>query len=83
MATVKQEVISMVSTFPETVSLDEIIEQLNRLRQQEVSRNHVYELTSNHSQTLSCFDVMKEYIGSFEGPEDLATNPKYMEGYGQ
>ena len=83
MITVKQEVISMVSAFPETVSLDEIIDQLNTLRQREMSSVQPYETISNHPQPLSCFDVMKEYIGSFEGPEDLATNPKYMEGYGR
>lgn len=29
-------------------------------------------------------DVAKQYIGRVEGgPEDLSTNPKYMEGFGQ
>lgn len=31
----------------------------------------------------SCHDLMKDFCGSFSGPPDLSTNPKYMDGYGQ
>jgi hypothetical protein len=33
----------------------------------------------------SAYDVMMELgvVGCFEGPGDLSTNPKYMEGYGE
>lgn len=33
---------------------------------------------------MSCYDLTKRLIGSIKGaPNDLATNPKYMEGYGE
>ena len=31
----------------------------------------------------SFYDKFKHIIGSCEGPPDLSTNPKYMEGFGQ
>ncbi len=33
----------------------------------------------------SALDVLQDIgvVGCFEGPSDLSTNPKYMEGYGQ
>ncbi len=31
----------------------------------------------------SFLDLAGDLIGSVEGPGDLATNPKYMEGYGR
>ncbi len=31
----------------------------------------------------SFLDKYRDIIGSCEGPPDLSTNPKYMEGYGQ
>ncbi|MGB3297741.1 MAG: DUF2281 domain-containing protein [Phormidesmis sp.] len=31
----------------------------------------------------SFFEAAKDVIGTVEGPSDLATNPAYMEGYGQ
>lgn len=31
----------------------------------------------------SAYEALKDVIGSVEGPEDLATNPKHMEGYGE
>jgi predicted DNA-binding protein len=38
---------------------------------------------SNVSKPMSFYDLAGDLIGKFEGPEDLATNPKYMEGFGQ
>ena len=32
---------------------------------------------------LSAYDLMRPFIGSFEGPPDLSTNKAYMEGYGE
>jgi hypothetical protein len=32
---------------------------------------------------VSFLEAAREFIGCGEGPEDLSTNPKYMEGYGQ
>jgi hypothetical protein len=31
----------------------------------------------------SFYDVTKDVCGKFEGPGDLSTNPKYMEGFGK
>lgn len=33
--------------------------------------------------SLSAFDLLGDAIGCAEGPGDLSTNPKYLEGYGQ
>ena len=32
---------------------------------------------------VSAYDVSKHLIGSIEGPGDLSTNPKYMDGFGE
>ena len=31
----------------------------------------------------SAYDMMQDVCGKFEGPGDLSTNPKYMEGFGE
>jgi predicted transcriptional regulator len=34
--------------------------------------------------TASCFDLARDLAGKVKGlPRDLATNPKYMEGFGE
>lgn len=35
--------------------------------------------------TVSAYELAKDYIGILDddGPADLSTNPKYMEGYGR
>lgn len=38
---------------------------------------------SRGQQTPSVHDLLADLAGSVEGPEDLATNPKYMEGFGR
>ena len=36
------------------------------------------------SRARSCYDVARHLAGSVKGlPEDLADNPKYMQGFGQ
>ena len=32
---------------------------------------------------VTAYDLAKEFLGCGEGPPDLSTNKKYMEGYGQ
>ncbi len=39
-------------------------------------------LDSEH-RPVSAFDLAGDLVGCLEGPGDLATNPKYMEGYGE
>jgi hypothetical protein len=31
----------------------------------------------------SCLDLARDLAGVLDGPRDLATNPKYMRGYGR
>ena len=31
---------------------------------------------------ISCLDLMLPYVGILDGPEDLSTNKKYLEGLG-
>lgn len=32
---------------------------------------------------VSALDLAGDFVGCFEGPGDLSTNPKYMEGFGE
>lgn len=32
---------------------------------------------------VTCWDLASDLAGSVSGPADLATNPKYMEGFGR
>lgn len=34
-------------------------------------------------QNVTAYDLAKEFLGCGEGPPDLSTNKKYMQGYGQ
>lgn len=45
-------------------------------------RDALEERIADHP-SLSAFDLLADAIGSAEGPGDLSTNPKYLEGYGQ
>ena len=31
----------------------------------------------------TCHDLMQDLCGTFDGPPDLSTNPKYMDGFGK
>jgi hypothetical protein len=33
--------------------------------------------------TVSCYDLAQDLAGYLRGPRDLATNPKYLEGFGE
>lgn len=33
--------------------------------------------------TISALELAGDLVGCAEGPDDLSTNPKYMEGYGK
>ena len=36
------------------------------------------------SRAASCYDLTRDLIGTIKGlPKDLATNPKYMQGFGE
>jgi hypothetical protein len=38
---------------------------------------------SGRAKGVSCLDLCADLVGCFEGPTDLASNKKYMEGYGR
>jgi hypothetical protein len=67
-----------------------VVEKLRGLspsQQQEVL-NFVEFLTikankADQWQGKTAFEAAQKYAGLLEGPEDLSTNPKYMEGFGQ
>jgi len=37
---------------------------------------------SRKAATLTAYDLAKSVCGTLHGPSDLATNPRYMEGFG-
>ena len=76
MQTVKQEVVETILKLPETVDIDQIIEELEHFRQEKKAT------VQDETKPASCLDLMKDYIGCFEGPEDLSINKVYMERYG-
>lgn len=40
-------------------------------------------LTSDAPPVPSALDMATDLVGAWEGPPDLSTNPKYMEGFGE
>jgi hypothetical protein len=56
-----------------------------RVHQSQILRNalEAYLLQPNGRQRLTMRDLIGDLIGIGEGPSDLATNPKYMEGFGR
>jgi hypothetical protein len=71
-----------------------VIEKLKTLpidKQQEVldfveflqSKNHAQESKSQEEKpVVSALSLAQKWVGCLEGPEDLSTNKKYMEGFG-
>ena len=41
-----------------------------------------YLAEQRHAKPASFRDAAREWIGCMEGPEDLSSNPKYMEDFG-
>ncbi len=76
METLKQAAITAISQLPDTVNLNDIIVVLYQIRQEKEAVNQT------EVKTVSCLDLMKDYIGCAEGPEDLSTNKAYLKGYG-
>jgi hypothetical protein len=44
-------------------------------------KRHYLKNGKKHKPTA--WDLMKDLVGCFDGPGDLSTNPKHMEGYGR
>jgi len=76
METLKQSAITAISQLPETANINDIIVVLYQMRREKEAVNQT------EDKPVSCYDLMKDYIGCSEGPEDLSTNKAYMKGYG-
>jgi predicted DNA-binding protein len=67
--------------------LAERLEQESHSRQTTKSaivRESLEQTLNPREKKPSCYDLTKDLIGSIKGlPKDLATNPKYMEGFGE
>jgi hypothetical protein len=70
METVKQAAMTAISQMPETANIDDIIVVLYQIKAEKQVQNQ----SVNETESLSCLDLMKDYIGCSEGPEDLSTN---------
>jgi hypothetical protein len=45
---------------------------------------HAYGVTPKGKATPSGYDLVKDLVGKYtDGPGDLSTNPKYLEGFGR
>jgi hypothetical protein len=71
---------------------DDLVEQLeSEARARKVTKSVLVResleralFRQKRGKTLSCYDVARKLAGSIKGlPEDLATNPKYFDGFGE
>jgi hypothetical protein len=79
----------------QTISLrlpDEIVEELDRAaKAQHVTKSALVRASiektlrpAQSAKAQSCYDLVSDLVGSIKGtPKDLATNPKYFEGFGE
>ena len=56
--------------------------ELNRT-QSEVVREALERERSGRGRAPSCRDLLGDLDGFFDGPKDLSTNPKHLEGFGK
>jgi Protein of unknown function (DUF2281) len=76
--TVQEIIVEKLSTLP-LEKQQEVLDFVEFLLAQMQKR----ELPSeNEEQAVSVFTLAQKFIGAVEGPGDLSTNKKYMEGYG-
>ncbi|PZO18373.1 MAG: hypothetical protein DCF25_09775 [Leptolyngbya foveolarum] len=78
MSPLSQQVMQGIEGLPEAEQRQvlDFVEFLKVKRQQTETR-------SSGEEPKSFAEVARASIGSVKGPGDLATNPAYMEGYGQ
>jgi predicted transcriptional regulator len=71
---------------------EELVEKLDALADEQhttrsqLIRSAIEEYVESEmriAEAPSAYEAMKDVIGCIEGPGDLSTNPKYMEGYGE
>ncbi len=71
-----------------------VVEKLRVLplnKQQEVldfvefleSKSNGHPSAAKRWEGMTALEAARKYVGTVEGPEDLSTNPKYMEGFGK
>ncbi len=76
--TVQEIIVEKLSTLP-LEKQQEVLDFVEFLQAQMQKR----QLSSEtEGQAVSVLTVAHEFIGCVEGPGDLSTNKKYMEGYG-
>jgi hypothetical protein len=79
METLKQSAITAISQLPDTANIDDIIVILYQLKVEKQVQNQ----TKTEDKSVSCLDLMKDYIGCVkDAPKDLSTNKAYFEGFG-
>jgi Arc/MetJ-type ribon-helix-helix transcriptional regulator len=73
-----------------TIRLDaELTRQLDELAieggqsRSTLVREAVSEYSVRNRETGTLYDAFRDCLGVFDGPPDLSTNPKYMEGFGR
>jgi hypothetical protein len=78
-----------------TISLklpDDLLTQLNseakarRVTKSELVRESLEKALRRQSpaRAVSCYDLVRDLVGTMKGlPEDLADNPKYLDGFGK
>ncbi len=65
--------------------LDELADQQHTTRSAVIRSaiDQYVEQEERIGESPSAYELAKEAAGCFEGPEDLSTNPKHMEGFGE
>lgn len=69
---------------PELYAALETLARRQRVPKSVIVRRAIEQLarSTRRSSRPTAYDLAKNVCGSLHGPRDLATNPKYMEGFG-
>ena len=76
--TIQEIIIEKLNTLP-LEKQQEVLDFVEFLQAQMRKREFPNE---NEEQQVSVLTLAQKFIGAVEGPGDLSTNKKYMEGYG-
>ena len=77
METLKQSALTAISQLPDSANINDILVVLYQIRPEKEAVNQT------EDKAVSCFDLMKDYIGCVkDAPKDLSTNKTYFEGFG-
>lgn len=75
---IEQAVLEKLRTLP-TNKQQEVLDFVEFLQ----TKSESDKLIPSEESKISFLDAAREFIGCVEGPGDLSTNPRYMEGYGK